>query len=435
MKNKTLIYVRFLCALIFFVLCCAAFWHQFYPFKIFDIQFTAALQSGLLSGFGLSVVLFLLIIFLTLIFGRIYCAVLCPLGFYQEILTFLFKPFCKNRKFQISKHHAFAYFFAAILFGSLFGGTVILLRMADPYAVFGNALSGACFGLGFLIFLAVLVFFKKRFFCSNICPVGAVLGLISRFSLFQIRIHADKCKMCTLCAKSCPCGAIDFKNHTVINETCIRCFKCLSKCEHSALYYGLKKAPETPFNPARRELIKAGLVLAIFGVAFKGGLTLSKKLAQKFKRLILPAGADNPQDFANRCLNCNLCVQNCPMKIIKPATIDTPFVHLEYGNYYCRFDCHRCSSVCPSGAIKHLSLIQKQHTKIANAVINEDICIKCGVCAFECPKKIIIKEKGKTPVIQFDKCIGCGKCATVCPVKAISMEPVDAQITLNIGEK
>jgi len=430
-----LIYVRFLFALIFFVLCCAAFWHQFYPFKIFDIQFTAALQSGLLSGFGLALALFLCIVLLTLLFGRVYCAVLCPLGFYQEILTFLFKPFYKKRSFQIAKHHTFSYLLAAILFGTLFGGTVILLRMLDPYSVFANALSGACFGVGFLVFLAVLVFFKKRFFCTNICPVGTVLGFISRFAPFQIRINTDKCKVCSLCAKSCPCGAIDFKNHTVNNKICVRCFKCLPKCEHGALYYGLQKTPKAKFSLKRREFLKAGLVLAVFGTALKGGIVLSQKLFQKLKQVILPAGADNPQDFANRCLNCNLCVQNCPMKIIKPATIDTPFVHLEYGNSYCRFDCHRCSSVCPSGAIKRLTLIQKQHTKIANAVINEDMCIKCGVCSFECPKKIIIKQKGKAPVIQFDKCIGCGKCATVCPVKAILIEPVDAQISLNIGEK
>ena len=355
---------------------------------------------------------------------------LCPLGLYQEILTILFKPFYKKRKFQPLKQHIFAYVLASVLFGIFLGGTVVLIRMFDPYSVFGNAMSGAVFGLGFLTALTILVFFKKRFFCTNICPVGAVLGLLSRFSLFKIRIDASKCKMCSLCARSCPCDAIDFKNHTVNNETCVKCFKCLSHCKHSALSYGLAKNPEITFNAKRRQFVTTGLVLAVFGVAFKSGIELSKFVARKVKNIVVPAGADNVKDFANRCLNCNLCVQNCPMKIIKSATNDAPFIHLEYGENYCDFNCNKCSEVCPSGAIKHLTLAQKQNIKIANAVINEDVCIKCGLCVNACPKQVIFKEDGGTPVIRFDECIGCGKCATACPVKAISIEAVEQQITL-----
>jgi ferredoxin len=428
--NKILKYVRFLIAIAVFVLCGLAFWGKFYSIKIFDFQFAAALQSGIISGLGISAVLLMALILLTLLFGRVYCSTLCPLGLYQEFLTILFTPFYKKRKFQTMKHHIAVYFLAAILFGTLFGGTVVLLRMLDPYSVAGNAMSGAWFGLGFVIALTVLVFFKKRFFCTNICPVGAVLGLISRFSLFKIRIDTDKCKMCSLCARSCPCGSIDFKNHTVDNETCVKCFKCLSYCSHGALYYGLPKTEKPAFNINRRKFITAGLVLATFGAAFKGGIELSKKMATKVKNVILPAGSGDVQDFANRCLNCNLCVQNCPMKIIKPANTKTPFVHLDYGDKYCDFNCHKCSSVCPSGAIKRMTLKEKQNTKIANAVINEDICIKCGICSMECPKNIIIKEDGEFPLIQFDKCIGCGKCANACPVKAISIEPVNKQVTL-----
>ncbi|MEE6206863.1 MAG: 4Fe-4S binding protein, partial [Alphaproteobacteria bacterium] len=92
---------------------------------------------------------------------------------------------------------------------------------------------------------------------------------------------------------------------------------------------------------------------------------------------------------------------------------------------------HKCSSVCPSGAIKRLTLAEKQNTKIAAVVINEDICIQCGLCAMECPKQIIIKKWGEYPIIQFDKCIGCGKCASVCPVKAIAVEPIAKQVELH----
>lgn len=431
MKNKLLIYGRFLIALIVLVLCTLAFWDNFYPLKIFDIQFTAALQSGVVSGFGLSAILLGLVIVLTLLFGRIYCSTLCPLGLYQELLTILFKPFYKKHKFLPQKHYIWAYLIAAVLFGTLCGGTVVLLRMIDPYSIAGNAMSGVWFGLGFAAALAILVFFKKRFFCTNICPVGAILGFISRLSLFKIRIDTDKCKMCSLCARSCPCSSIDFKNHTVNNETCVKCFKCLAHCNHGALYYGLPKAQKIEFNINRRRFIKMGLIFVAFGIAYKSGMELSKKVASKIKSVILPAGANSTQDFTNRCLNCNLCMQNCPMKIIKPATTEMPFVHLDYGDAYCDFNCRKCSEVCPSGAIKRISLKEKQRTKIATAIVDENICIKCGLCAHSCPRKIIIKENDEFPIIRFDECIGCGACANICPVKAIRIEPIEKQMILD----
>ena len=201
------------------------------------------------------------------------------------------------------------------------------------------------------------------------------------------------------------------------------------------MYYGLPKAKPVEFSFKRRQLLTSGAVLILFGAAFRGGIELTKKVAAKAKRVILPAGSGSPEDFANRCLNCNLCVQNCRMKIIKPATSEIPFVHLDYGeSSYCAYDCYKCSTICPSGAIKRMSLKEKQNTKIANAVINEDVCIKCGICAMECPRKIIEKEDGKFPIVRFDGCIGCGKCATVCPVKAIKIEPTSKQITLVKGE-
>ena len=430
MKNNLLIYGRFFIAILVFALCVAAFCNRFYPLKIFDWQFVPALQNGLISGFGVGLIILAALIGLTLLCGRIYCSTLCPLGIYQELLTILFKSFYKKRSARPAKHYVFAYFAAAVLFGTLCSGTSVLLRAAEPYSVFGNALSGAGFGIGFIIALTILVFFKKRFFCTNLCPVGAILGFISRFSLYKIRLNPQKCKMCELCARACPCGSIDLPNHTVNNETCIKCFKCLRSCRHGAVYYGLPQSPSVKFNPKRRQLITAGLVLATFGVAFRSGLELSKLLTRNFKKAILPAGAGSLDSFANRCLNCNLCVQNCPQKIIKPADTETPFIHLDYGANYCDYKCHKCSQVCPNGAIKRLTLLQKQNTKIAAAVINEDVCIRCGVCARECPRQIIIKEKGEFPLIQFDKCIGCGKCAGVCPVQAISIEPIDKQVDL-----
>lgn len=431
MYGKFLQYLRLIVALAVAGLCFYGFFKHTYPVQIFNTQFIPAVQNALICGTITALIIVGVLLLITLIFGRIYCSTLCPLGLYQEFLTFLFRPFYKKRKFQPAKHSAFAYFLAAVLFGTLLGGTVVLLRMLDPYSIAGSALSGAWFGIGFLAALTVLVFFKKRYFCTNLCPVGTILGILAKFSPFKIRVNTEKCKACGLCAHSCPCSSIDFANHSVNNETCIKCFRCLSHCRHGALYYGLPPAKPQPFNLKRRQLLISGAVLLTLGAAFKGGIELAKIIGAKVKNVLLPAGAKNPADFANRCLNCNLCVRNCRMHIIKPATAEIPFVHLEYGDSHCAFNCHKCSEVCPSGAIKKISLKTKQKTKIANAVVNEEVCIRCGVCTYECPRRAITQQDGQPPLIHFEACIGCGACAGACPAKAITIEPVNQQIVLN----
>ena len=154
---------------------------------------------------------------------------------------------------------------------------------------------------------------------------------------------------------------------------------------------------------------------------------LGKAVAAKVKKTVLPAGAGNAEDFANRCLNCNLCVQNCPMQIIKKADGDYPAVHIDYTDGFCDYDCRKCSEICPSGAIKRLTLAEKQKTQIGLAVINENTCIKCGLCVMKCPRGAISKEDGSFPLINTDECIGCGACQNACPVKAITVMPIEQQ--------
>ena len=429
--KKSLIILRKIVALAVLWLTIVAFVSHIYPIQILDVQLAALIERCLTNISVIAIALFVTILVLTILFGRVYCSTLCPLGIYQEILTIIFKPFSKKRQITHLKHYPIGYALAVMGWGMLIGGTVACLRFVDPYSITGLSLSYTLYGTIFIVVLTVLVFFKKRFFCTSICPVGAVLGLLSRFSLFQVRIDDEKCKMCGVCTKVCPCDSIDFKTNTVNNETCVKCFDCLNHCHHGALYYGLPKEKPVEFNIKRRQLIKSGIVLALFGATVKSGIELSKIIGSKVKKVILPAGAQSVEKFANHCLNCNLCVKQCPQNIIKKATAETPFVHIEYNKNYCKYECHKCSSVCPSGAIKRLSLKEKQHTQIAIAHVDENTCIQCGLCVGECPREIIIKEFGEFPIISEDKCIGCGKCASVCPVHAISMVAVDKQRTLS----
>ena len=419
---KFLQYFRAGIAIAVGVLSVLAFCGLFYKIQIFDIQITSLFQNIIINFSFFTLILLSGIILLTLLFGRVYCSTLCPLGLYQEFLMLLFR-----RKNKMSDSRPYKYFLAALTFGILFGGSAYLVRLIDPYTLFGSALSGTWFGLGFIACLSVIVWFKGRIFCTNICPVGAILGLIAKFSLCKMYIKNDSCVACGLCAAKCPTGSIDYKNHTINNETCIKCFKCLSGCKRNSIYYGLPQRPKVEFNLNRRKLLIGGAAAALFVLAIKDGKELAKITAAKVKKAILPAGAQSPEQFANHCLNCNLCVQNCPMKIIKKANKDCSTVHIEYNDGFCDYNCNKCSQICPSGALKPLTLAEKQKTQIAVASTDEEICISCGFCVETCPRQAVSLKRGEFPQFNPDICIGCGKCKSICPVKAISVKPIAKQ--------
>ena len=425
MKTK-LGYIRAVTAVVIGILTVLAFAGLFYPVKVFDIQLTALLQRVLVDFSLAAGILLGSLLVITFLFGRIYCSTLCPLGLYQEMLMLVFR-----RRIAVQKSRPYKYFLAAVVFGSLVGGTTVLMRLIDPYSLFGSAAGGAVLGISALTVLAILVWFKGRLFCSNICPVGAVLGLISEHAVNRMYIEKDICVSCGVCASKCPTGSIDFKNKTVDNETCIKCFKCMSGCRKGGLRYGLKPADKTPFSPVRRKLLAGGAAAAaVFVLAVKGGVELGKTVAAKVKKVILPAGAGSAGRFADKCLNCNLCVENCPMKILKKANGDYPAVHIDYAESFCDYNCNKCALVCPSGAIKRISLAEKQKTQIGLAVIDEETCIKCGLCVMKCPREAITKEDGEFPKVSADLCIGCGACKSTCPVKAITIAAAEKQKTL-----
>lgn len=425
---KALKYVRFVIALIVLGAVALLFSGKNYPVKILDVQFTAALQRAILDGTVFAACLFAGVVVLTLLFGRIYCSTLCPLGLAQELFGLLFR-----RKIPVRKSNPFKYVLAALVFGVLIGGSAAIVRYIDPYTLFGSAASGAYLGIGATVVLALFVAFGKRFFCVHICPIGAVLGLIAKHSFFQVGIDNRKCVSCGLCAAKCPTGSIDFKNKKVDNETCIKCFDCMGACRRGGIRFGRIPAYPLAMNESRRKMLLGGAGLAAFAVlAFKSGAVVSKKIAAKVKNVIVPAGARDAQRFANRCLNCNLCVQNCPMKILKKADSAYPAVHIDLTDGFCAFDCHKCGDVCPSGAIRRLSLSDKQRTQIGLASVDESKCVKCGLCVMKCPKHAIKKERFEDfPRFDSDLCIGCGACKTACPVKAITVQPVEEQRLLS----
>ncbi len=426
MNNKILYRIRLAAALIIFVIAAAGILGIFYPVRIFDIQFIPLLQRVITDFSLIALVLLLIIAGITFLCGRIYCSLICPFGILQEITGWVKNKFVKNKNTK-QINFPLKYFISAILWGIFLGGSAVAVRYLDPYTVFGSAFSISAAGLIVLAVVIATVIVKNRIFCTNLCPVGTVLGLISKISLAKIYITKDSCVSCGQCERNCPSVCINSKEKTVDNETCIKCLKCLDVCPKGGIKYGFAPKKEVKFNIERRRLLIAGTAFALFSAMIKAGIELKDKVTEKLKDVILPAGAENKERFLNKCLNCNLCVENCPAKIIQKADREYGAVHIDYTKGACKFDCRKCSEVCPSGAIKKLSLEEKQKTRIGMAMINEDKCSQCGLCVQACPVHAIIKENGKPPVLNALKCIGCGACKQACRTGAIEIFPIKEQ--------
>ena len=398
----------------------------FYPIHIMDIQLGALIQKNWLELTLASAALLICLIALTFFMGRIYCSTLCPLGLLQELLMLVFR-----RPLSPKRSRCWKYMIAAVAFGTLFGGSALIFRQLDPYSIFGSVIGANILGIATLLIIVALVWLWGHVFCANICPIGALLGLISKRALFQVQIDKDKCVSCGACSHKCPTGSILFKDKTVDNETCIKCFNCLNTCPQKALSYHPHKAKkEVKFSPQRRQLLIGGSALALFVLAAKSGIKFGEKTLQSVKAAILPAGAKNLDHFANTCLNCNLCVQNCLHQVIKPANKEYPFVHLDYSENFCSYKCHKCSDICPSGALQKMTLELKRKTQIGIAQINPDQCVKCGLCIMKCPREALTREGHTVPQVLTDKCIGCGLCQNTCQVKAITIKGLSTQIVL-----
>ncbi|MCL2389779.1 MAG: 4Fe-4S binding protein, partial [Elusimicrobia bacterium] len=226
--------IRVIVAIIVGVLAVLAFLGIAYPVRIFDIQLGALVQRVFIDFSIVALALLLFALVMTFLFGRLYCSTLCPFGLLQEVAcTFKKKNAGKQKNLPVK------YVVAAASFGMLAGGTAYYYRLVEPYTYFG-----ALFTLGGLVavlaaVVVIITVFKDRVFCTNFCPVGAVLGVISKFSPNKIYIEKDACVLCSKCEKICQAGAIDFKAKAIDNEMCVKCLKCLNGvCPTKAIKYG-----------------------------------------------------------------------------------------------------------------------------------------------------------------------------------------------------
>lgn len=394
------------------------------------------------------------LIFLTLLVGRIYCSVICPMGVFQDIVSWLSGQRKKKKnRFSYSpekkwlRYGVLGLFVVALLAGigsfvallapySSYGRIAsnlfaplyrwgnnllaVIAEHADSYAfyqteVWMKSLPTFIIATVTFIIVTVLAWRNGRTYCNTICPVGTILGFFSRFSLFRPVIDNKACKNCSLCSRRCKAACIDFKSHKIDYCRCVACMDCLDNCKHGALHLeyrwkktetsNLSKMEKEQIDSARRSFITTTALFAAAATVkaqekkVDGGLAvIEDKLIPERATPIVPPGAWSARHFAQHCTGCQLCVSECPNSVLRPSTDLEKLMQPEmsYERGYCRPECTRCSEICPAGAIKPITKEDKSSTRIGHAVWIKKNCIpmrdniECGNCARHCPSGAIL---------------------------------------------
>ena len=469
------------------------------------LDWTAKVQL-LPALLAMNVAVVVVLLLLTLLVGRVYCSVICPMGVFQDIVSWLSaRRGKKHARFSYSREKKWLrYSVLCLWLAAMVAGVGSFVALLAPYSSYGRMASNLLaplyrwgnnllaiaaahvdsyalyetdvwlksmptfiISVATFVVVAVLAWRNGRTYCNTVCPVGTLLGLLSRHSLLHPVIDTAKCKNCSLCSRRCKATCIDYKNHSIDYSRCVACMDCLDSCRHGALrlqWRGTKTAEAVvgthgaatakpkagndgmsnePVDTARRSFITATTAVLAAATAARaqkkvdGGLAvIEDKEKPERATPIVPPGAWSAHHFAQHCTGCQLCVSACPNGVLRPSADLQKLMQPEmsYERGYCRPECVRCSEVCPAGAIKPITVAEKSSTRIGHAVWVKKNCIplndgvECGNCARHCPSGAIIMvpsdaddpESIKIPVVNAERCIGCGACENLCPARPFS---------------
>lgn len=457
--------------------------------SIVFLQFVPSLLK-FVALFSFTAFGFILILVLTILFGRVYCSSICPLGTFQDVINNIAIRTRKRKKRTakfLREYKVLRFSFLVLSIVVFVLGSTVAITFLDPYSIYGR-FAGNFFrpvlaflnnittsvletakiywlypfdlhafhlipfsiALAFFVLVFVLAWKKGRLYCNTICPVGTLLGYLSKLSLFRVVINEADCLSCGACARECKANCIDSKNKSIDVTRCVDCFNCLSSCPTEGITYSFSfKKKETSSevkNKSKRDfLTKTSLYLISLS-------TIAAQIEKKIKATkpstvpvfrkvaVSPPGSISLERFNSKCTACHLCVSACPTQVLQSSFLEYGFTgmlqpRLDNLAGFCNFECKVCGDVCPTGAILPIDLEHKKLVQLGKAIFVEDNCIvktektDCGACSEHCPTKAVhmIPYEGKLviPEVRDKYCIGCGACEYACPVspyKAIYIE-------------
>lgn len=437
---------------------------------------------------ALNVAIIVVLLIVTFLFGRVYCSVICPLGVFQDAISWTAG---KRKKYRFAYASAIKWLrwgVLGIFCIALVGDVSFAVSLLEPYSVYGRiaanlfapiyqginnlmawfseridsyafystdiwlkSLPTFIIAVILLIIIVVLAWRGGRTYCNTICPVGTVLGFVSKYSIFKPRIEMSECNRCGLCERSCKSSCIDSKEQKIDYSRCVACMDCVGVCRKDALKYRpMKKSEkkvesvlvEQDVDDSRRKFLTLTAGLAAASVVHAqtgkvdGGLAfIEEKKIPNRSTPVLPPGAEGIRHFEQHCTACQLCASVCPNQVLRPSSKIERFMQPEmsYERGYCRPECTKCSEVCPTGAIKRIEAAEKSSLQIGRAIFIKENCVvnvdgvSCGACARHCPAGAIhmLPKDGSpgalaTPIVDTERCIGCGACEYLCPARPFS---------------
>jgi len=485
-----------------------------------DVQLVPAVLA--LNG-----VIIVALVVLTLIFGRVYCSSLCPLGIYQDVVSRLRKWTSKRKSKKRYKYLPplswLRYGFLGAMVLAFFTGLHVLVGLLDPYSAFGRmtvhlfkpvyqagnnlmfsiftsfgdhsfykisiylmSVSSLVVALVTIATVSILAWRNGRIYCNTVCPVGTTLGLMSRFSLFQIRFDSSACTLCGSCARNCKSSCIDFKQMTVDTSRCVTCFNCIDSCKESGLKYRLPRKGEAlvqkaglqipPASPRRSTATTstaastaADLALRVeaetqpltFAINFQPSIETQpsahtqlsaltpvslplRKQAGGRRRFLAAIGITG---LAAARLSAEMTLKLGPKRDVGRRTPIMPpgAGHFDRFTERCT-SCHLCVAKCPVQVIKP-SFLEYGIGGMLQPMMNFDhqFCnYDCTICSDVCPTEALLhltkeaKHHNQMGVVQLhlENCIvytdetSCGACSEHCPTQAVHMVHYKGSLTI-----
>ena len=409
------------------------------------------------AALALNAVVIAALILITVLCGRVYCSIICPLGVMQDIISWVRGKLKKKNRFRFGyspERKWLRYGMLALFIAAFILGVHSLAALIAPYSAYGRIASNLLapiyqWGNNLMAWIAeryesyafyhksvwikslptfitaavsfvilfILAWRGGRTYCNTVCPVGTILGFFSRRSIFAPVINTEKCRGCGLCGKQCKSSCIDMKNHKIDYSRCVACMDCIDACREGAITFENRYAknalpPKTESAEDTGNSSKTGrraflATIAVTSTAIASNAqgrkrklpTIREKKQNPRETPVVPAGSLSLKNFSDRCTACQLCVSVCPNNVLRPSTsimtLMQPEMSFEKG--YCRPECNKCSEVCPAGAIRPVSIEEKSSIQIGHAVIDLNLC-----------------------VVNTDN-VDCGNCERHCPAQAITM--------------